>query len=1286
MADEGAGRRPTSRGHPLSKEVIDRATADAEKGFELDQLRRRGGRPVKGTGPGDVVPVRLDETMRSALEQRAQAENLSVSDVIRRSLRDQTVPDQESDLVALTHAQSAEHRMSVVLHELDRIEHALASAPLDHRLFERCAQDLLSEVYPGLSPISGGSDWGRDADIHSQVDQPPVRLLATSSRTREGVRKNMLQGLRSMTEHGVPFHRVVLANPALLTRAHRESLSTSAQKFGAIIEFFDRGFFASRLRRDGEWRQRLLGLSGDPITLSRVPTELAESQWATMPLVGRTSELERVSGQGDFVVFGSPGLGKTRLLSEIDGAFFVDANAPYDQLADDIRWFRPAVVIVDDAGSSLELLRHLIRLRQVETDVGVYRIIATCWPHEVDKLQDEIHSATTFELDYLERGDLDQVLVTMGITGQLARVEILDQAEGRPGWVVALGDLLLRARDSASLLNGKALLGHVERYLRRAAVPAEAIHFLAALALLGKVSEDELDDLADGLGVPRTRVVQLMSTTAKSGLIDVISDYSYVAEREVRTYVVRPPMLARALVAEHIFATDVPAFDLEEFLKRWPSRLGEMAEAAIYSSLFGVTRAIPVARKFFRQVLDTGFDTHAVASLSMHYARLSKDAALEILELVRKQIDDFDGTDSPSAFQVELFVNLAYLISRWYLIEEAVHLIMDAAVHDSRPTNPNPGHPLRKLADLVHDFHPELPRPADQRTLVARAAEHWIEKDASPPRWPVFGAAIQSVLSLSLRSALTAPGSPRTFQLIETVADAEEIKRIYEQLWPIIRERLRKAPVEVRRLVVEAALDWLRVGGGYDKPFGQSHPEESIAAAKEYGERLVEDLIDLVEDHLGLSMYLRDGAERHDLSVPISIPSALSSFFVDLDRSEEDFQETEKNIVEGICETVRSWVDEDPEGVIDKLLRLREELNVAGLTWPQRIWIACDELSKIVDNPATWLHAAIERDLLPEGAAFARRAVAVGALGQTKILKLLEVPALRWELMREALTNTTLETQMRESVIAQLSYSDYRLLQTLFLREEIDNDGIRRLLTLAKAEAKGVVSAALHYAHVRDHEWSPPFENSWLEGILEVDLFALEHYEATQLCSFLARKFPNALAEMVSRRIDATSDSEVGRVLPFQCFDVLPHLPSAQKSDLWKRHRGREAAKWVLRMHLAGVDISWIEKMMDEALMTIEDALATYTGLGPHPSLEDMARAFVPRGVDPQRIAGLAEFGTRFGEESDHYRSLVKRFSEMAKSSNQSERAVGEAGVRLFSEYLENALDNEHKKRIRGQI
>ena len=77
----------TSGGVPVTDELVQRLAAEAAAGYDVGALRRRGGRRPMGSGPADVVPVRLDPDLRAALSARAEAEHTSASDVIRQALR-----------------------------------------------------------------------------------------------------------------------------------------------------------------------------------------------------------------------------------------------------------------------------------------------------------------------------------------------------------------------------------------------------------------------------------------------------------------------------------------------------------------------------------------------------------------------------------------------------------------------------------------------------------------------------------------------------------------------------------------------------------------------------------------------------------------------------------------------------------------------------------------------------------------------------------------------------------------------------------------------------------------------------------------------------------------------------------------------------------------------------------------------------------------------------------------------------------------------------------------------
>lgn len=59
---------------------------EAERGYDVETLRKRGRTPM-GDGPARVVPVRLDDSLLGALDQRAEHDHTTRSDVIRAAIR-----------------------------------------------------------------------------------------------------------------------------------------------------------------------------------------------------------------------------------------------------------------------------------------------------------------------------------------------------------------------------------------------------------------------------------------------------------------------------------------------------------------------------------------------------------------------------------------------------------------------------------------------------------------------------------------------------------------------------------------------------------------------------------------------------------------------------------------------------------------------------------------------------------------------------------------------------------------------------------------------------------------------------------------------------------------------------------------------------------------------------------------------------------------------------------------------------------------------------------------------
>lgn len=88
MTDRTYGH--TRSGRPVDDELMEQLAAEAEAGYDVDEIvSRRGkrGRPRLGAAPSTVESVRLDPDLKARLAQRAEEQGVPVSEVIREALR-----------------------------------------------------------------------------------------------------------------------------------------------------------------------------------------------------------------------------------------------------------------------------------------------------------------------------------------------------------------------------------------------------------------------------------------------------------------------------------------------------------------------------------------------------------------------------------------------------------------------------------------------------------------------------------------------------------------------------------------------------------------------------------------------------------------------------------------------------------------------------------------------------------------------------------------------------------------------------------------------------------------------------------------------------------------------------------------------------------------------------------------------------------------------------------------------------------------------------------------------
>ena len=842
---------------------------------------------------------------------------------------------------------------------------------LDPDLFERCAVELLRDAYPGLAPITGGDDGGRDGAISSHAGEPLPLVVTTSQR----VLRNLTRNLKRYRRAGGSALEAVLATSQELTPWKRRNLEKRALYLGCTLRnIHDREDFTGRLYRNPMWRREFLGLTGDLPALSALPD--AAGSRVKMRLVGRDREMDWLRrASGDVVVTGQPGVGKTALLEKLareGGGLFpivtrtrsATALTPRNmgRIADAYREQRPPRIFVDDAHLRDSLIERLARLRgQIGAE---FAIVATTWPsHEVEVRRELLCPRDhVLRVGGLDRGTAAKVVrqVHAGFSDDLV-AEILNQSVDnmpgddprtaeylmgghvRPGLAVTLARYASLG-DLADLATGELLLSAVRKDAR---LDGSQLDFLASFALGGSAGM-RLAMAARALDTPATTVRQSLLRASGTGIV-----------RDVRggAATIHPRHLRHALV-KRTFFSGASSLALEPLIDRV-----EDAVACTETLIDVAGRAGRVLDHELREALDarirTRLEDHERAgvgrSLWESYALTSEDAVGWILDQHPERTTSVSSTalrHAPSRF-------LGGLVSRALSNGDEADAL----------TNAIRGWVLAGL--------PGKDAAERRESLVRELGARACSPDSRPASRKAIAELLAAAFSLSFQRWRGDPIEVTGFTINLGSLPAVDVRKIAE-LWPLALPVFR----ELGRVGVSCAREVIR--GWLSGPGVLNELPETKATGREEVRRMLPGIRDLAGDEPGILLWAHRLARKQglDVELPDIGDPALRRLFPGPEALAS--RNWSQGPIDATARKIASrWRHEGPRVVVERVMHYERQRQLMGHDYPNALEHIPLHLAQHVADPAAWLEELVDHDAPPEwvGPFLEAEAVMSGASG-----------------------------------------------------------------------------------------------------------------------------------------------------------------------------------------------------------------------------------------------------------------------------------------------------------------
>lgn len=814
------------------------------------------------------------------------------------------------------------------------IEERLAERP-DPDLFERCAVELLRDAYPGLVPISGGGDAGMDGAVSGSRGGHPVPLVVT---TRSDVIGNLTGSLEAYGRKGDSAREAVLATSQALTPRKRRNLERRAGELGFVLRnIHDRADFVGRLYKHPAWRRELLGLTGDPPTLSAFPR--SPRLWPARQLLGRDEELGRLRrAERDVVISGQPGVGKTALLGALvkEGYGLFVVSRDLGKIADGCRELDPVRVFVDDAhldaaSARDSLLGDMVRLRH---ELGMrFRIVATTWPgHEVDiRRTAYLANDQVLRVNPLERTVMAEIVRTVNprFTDMLIG-EILDQSDGRPGLAVTLAQWAQRG-ELKDLVNGRLLLSEMKSDITLSESTLDA---LAAFALGGSAGMS-LTGAAKALEVTETRLRENILPVAGTGIVHEIENELST----IRALSVKPPALRHALVQRSFFSGG--------WSRSIEPVVDEVQDAvACTETLIGTLgRGASVPHDLVQERLEAHDSAGVGKRLWEYYASTGRRAV--------------DWVLARHSEKTELIAASA--------LEFAPGRAMDHMIPDVAEGRANADALTAHMSNWVLSGHPGAGAVKRRRLLHTKILDHidviaTRTRDCSPPagRENALAKLCHVVFALHFENVQGDGVTQTGFRIALGSLPGTDVSEL-ARCWPDALDVFRHMGLVGLSCAREIVRRWI-IG-----PRVLNEKSETRVTARQEVPAMLPGIIALADNAPGMVLWARRLLTRQGLQA--DLPGIGDPMLVRLFPALDELRpqdRSERKLGSIALALAARWIDEEPRTVVERMLYYEQQRELMGHHYPNVLKLIPNQLAQRVASPTAWLEALVDLGAPPD--------------------------------------------------------------------------------------------------------------------------------------------------------------------------------------------------------------------------------------------------------------------------------------------------------------------------------